>query len=372
MSNQQIQKQNRKLQISGRCSYIVSIPKRWVTDMGLTRGSSVSITWHNSTSLLVTATRPPDSSPAGKKMTIVTVPESEQPATTALKIANLYVSGRNSVQLRFSSRIDNVEKRSRISNLVRNQLIGAEIISDSQENLLVEFLLGNSELTIENAIKRLSSVSSLMLEESIDAFRTSNVNLAKSTIENFEAERFSYYVQRNILGSLGHTVFKDGDVSEPDELGILLLISRALLDSANCAKEIARQVASAGSPSCEFEEAVAINELKELVMKAYHSAVLSYFKQDARAAEETLEMTRLFKSRIENQVRGSMARKTTWDSGWVFSFVSMLASLKKVSELSSEIAELVLELVQKNTVEESVDRVFSQLPPLTVSISKRD
>ncbi len=50
--------------------------------------------------------------------------------------------------------------------------MGAEIVSSSQDNLQVEILLGNSELTIENALKRLSSVSSIMLEEAIEAFKT--------------------------------------------------------------------------------------------------------------------------------------------------------------------------------------------------------
>lgn len=351
--SQQIQKQNRKIQISGRCSYIVSLPKKWVTDMGLTQGSCVSISWHNGNSLLMSVDKQTDTSSLERKITILPVSETESPTTTALKIANLYVAGRNSIQLKFTGRLENAAKRSEISELARNQLIGAEVILDSQESLQIEVLLGNSELTIGNALKRLSSVSSVMLEESLDALKTADGNLAQSVIENYEAERFSYYLQRSVICSLGHTISNvAGEIPEPDDLSIYLLISRAFLDSANCAREIARQVETLESHHLEFDEALAVNQLKDFIIQMYHSAILSFFKQDIRAAEKTLELTRQFQ-RIENDFRSSLGKKSAIDHNQAFALVSVLSYLKKISECSSEVAELVLGLLHEKLIEES-------------------
>ena len=170
-------------------------------------------------------------------------------------------------------------------------------------------------------------------------------------MENFEAERFSYYVQRSIHGSLGHTNFKEGDISEPSELGVYLLISRAFLDSASCARDIARQVvASESKNSFEFDEALVVNQLKEFILQAYHSAVLSFFKRDQKSAEKTLEMASQFQ-KVEAEILKELGRKTTINGDRLFALVAALSSLKKVSELTSEIAEHVMELLQERFVE---------------------
>jgi phosphate uptake regulator len=46
-------KEKRKVQISGKSSCKVSLPKRWVKEMGLVQGSPLAISRHNSTSLLI-------------------------------------------------------------------------------------------------------------------------------------------------------------------------------------------------------------------------------------------------------------------------------------------------------------------------------
>lgn len=348
-------KQNRRIQVSGGCSYIVTIPKRWVTKMGLSQGSAVSITWHNGTSLLLSADSQLLEAPTSeKKVTILPVSETESASTTVLKVANLYVSGRNSIHLRFLGRIDNAAKRAEISNLVRSKLIGAEIISDSQERIQIEMLLGNSELSTVGAIRRLASVASLMLDESIESFKTSDRERALLVLENFEADRFSYYAQRTILGSLSHQVSSNGEENslEDDELGIHLMIARALLEVANCAREIAGRAASHDSDSRgTVEESTGLNVLKQITLQMYNSAILSFAKGDVKTAEEVLEMTRQFE-RIHSETLRSFENKANANNARMMTLVSVLSSLKRVSGITCDIAELILELLQDNYVEE--------------------
>ena len=48
-------KEKRKVQISGKSSCMISLPKKWVREMGLTQGSPLTITRQNGTSLLISA-----------------------------------------------------------------------------------------------------------------------------------------------------------------------------------------------------------------------------------------------------------------------------------------------------------------------------
>ncbi len=198
--------------------------------------------------------------------------------------------------------------------------------------------------------------------------RLSNKEYAAIVVENHEPERFAYYLQRIIRGSLSHMVFKGGDVADPEELGINLLFTRAFLEVANCAKEIMDLVQTLEQSPHGFENLVAINEMKEFIFQTYHSSILSLFKRDVRAAEKTLEMAKKFQL-VEANVRENFGKNSVLDSSQAFALAGLLVSLKKVNELSSEIAGLVLELLQEKFVQES-EKDTKQVVPLLASIPK--
>ena len=45
--------ETRKIQFTGKSSYIVSLPKKWVMDLGLKRGDQIRIARHGSSALQI-------------------------------------------------------------------------------------------------------------------------------------------------------------------------------------------------------------------------------------------------------------------------------------------------------------------------------
>ena len=344
-------KEKRKVQISGKSSCMISLPKRWVNEMGLIQGSPLSISRHNSTSLLISvdknfgnsATRGEDN------VGVLSITNPESPETTVRKIACLYVQGYNTIKVRLPENSISSLHKSAIRELLRRQLIGVEIVSDSSDGLLLQILLGKSELTIENAMKRMSIVSSAMLEDAVGALKLFEKKRAREVMEKDEIERFGSYTARHILGSINHDVFKEGDDSEPEKLAINLMISRAIENAAKCARDVAEQAIRLETPLDE-SKSESLGRLGQCASEIFDSAILSFFKRDSRAAERTVERSKEYGNLERSITDGFRSSNSTSGTEQLMALISSMGSLKNVVQQSMEISSLVLGLTTEQYV----------------------
>jgi phosphate uptake regulator len=349
----QTSKDKRKVQISGKSSCMVSLPKKWVNEMGLVQGSPLTITRHNSTALMISVDRTMEGKglfAGGEDIVVLSIPPSEAPETTALKISCLYLQGFNLIKLKFVDNSLTSARKSSIRELIRRQLIGVEIISDSSDGLMVQILLGKSELSIENAMKRMSIVFSSMLEDAIASLISFDKKRALDVVQKDEIDRFASYASRHILGSLNHRVFKAGDDSEPEKLAVHLVIATAIQNAANCAREIASQVLRLDAPLDE-RNALELAKINETATSIFDSAVLSFFKRDSKAAEKTVESVKRFSDQERDFLETLIRTKNGIRNDEIVALVSTLGSLKKIVRYSSDISAQVLGLSVEQFVE---------------------
>ena len=75
---------------------------------------------------------------------------------------------------------------------VRRRLVGAEVIADSAQEIIIQVLISFSELSVESALRRMFLISASMHRDSIGAFRKLDFDLAKSvTKTDDEVDRFN-------------------------------------------------------------------------------------------------------------------------------------------------------------------------------------
>jgi len=332
---------------------MISLPKKWVNEMGLVQGSPLTITRHNSTSLIISVDRTVAGKgifAGGEDIVVLSIPPIEAPETTAVKISCLYLQGFNLIKVKFAENSLTSARKSAIRELIRRQLIGVEIISDSSDGLMVQILLGKSELSIENAMKRMSIVFSSMREEAISSLASFDKKRALDVIQKDEIDRFASYAARHILGSLNHRVFKLGDDSEPEKLAVHLVISTAIQNAADCAREIASQTLRVNAPLNE-RNITDLRKINETATGIFDSAVLSFFKRDSKAAEKTIESAKKFPD-LEREFLETLTRTKNGTSGEeLVALVSALESLKKIVHYASDISTQVLGLSTEQYVE---------------------
>ncbi|AAM06461.1 TPA: phosphate uptake regulator PhoU [Methanosarcina acetivorans] len=156
--------ETRKVQVTGKSTYILTLPKKWVTKSALGAGSSVNLSYQEDGSLVISplTIRKPT---ASRRLVM-----KESGDELKRNIIGTYIMG-NCQFLEISGIGDQQEIKNEIKELCK-VLIGFEIIEIDGSRVLIQDILDTDEFTIEAGFKRMSSLVFLMFNDLMEIQRT--------------------------------------------------------------------------------------------------------------------------------------------------------------------------------------------------------
>jgi phosphate uptake regulator len=165
--------EGRKLQLAGGSTYVVSLPKRWVTSAGLKAGDTLFLEAESDGSVSVRY-RPVDKPAVRRKV----FHEKGEEARDHLlrKLIGAYVSGFDLIDVRFPA-----ERGPFVRKVAREfcrLVIGPEVIEEQRNALVIQDLSDTSELSSEKCLRRMHLIVRAMLDDAILAFKTGGASLA--------------------------------------------------------------------------------------------------------------------------------------------------------------------------------------------------
>jgi phosphate uptake regulator len=161
--------ESRKVQVTGKSTYIVTLPKKWAKKAKLEGGETVSMSYLDDGSLVIA---PPDWKHADRNLKI-----SFEDNVKRLKreIVGIYILDEyTSIEI-IGKNLDK-EMKKEIKHLCKG-LIGFEVVEDIDDRMIINDFLEKEELTISHALKRMSSIVYLMMDELVIAMQEQNDNL---------------------------------------------------------------------------------------------------------------------------------------------------------------------------------------------------
>src|SRR5215831_13301750 len=189
--------ETRKLQYTGGSSYIVSLPKKWIQDLGLKQGDHVVILRQGNSVLQI--------APASKRMAreqkeaTIEVNKDNNPYFIARKLIALYFLGFNVINIVPKEERLLADQREVIKNIVRRVLMGTEIIADSATGITLQVLINLLDLSVDAAFERMLLIAKSMHRDAILSLRENNIELAKEILKSDdEVDRFSFYIVRQL------------------------------------------------------------------------------------------------------------------------------------------------------------------------------
>ena len=222
---EQTNEEARKIQFTGKSTYIVSLPKKWVTSLGLKAGSPIVITQQNSSLIL---TPKGMAKPVTQRAeAILTVSSKDDPDTITRAIISLYLVGYNFIIVRAREERIGTMQRNVIKELTRKKLVGTEIISETSNEIKLQTLASYPELSVENALRRMCIIATSMHSDAIQALKNLDKKLAQEVIQlDDEVDRFSLYIIRQLKVAVQNgKILKDIGLSGPrDCLGYRVIV----------------------------------------------------------------------------------------------------------------------------------------------------
>ena len=332
--------ETRKIQLTGKSTYIVSLPKKWVTTMNLKAGSELVVLQHSDASLTLTPRNLVRPSKPGEASIVVS--QKEDPNTTMRKIVALYLVGYNLIAVKTQNERITSLQRNFIKDMTRKKLVGTEIISDSPNEMKLQVLLSYPELSVESALRRMCLIAVSMHEDSLKALKNMDKELAGNVITlDDEVDRFSLYIIRQLKAAVqSERVLKDIGLSSPRDCLGYRVIAKSVERIADHAVKIAENLLSLDDKIDDFA-LEKVSEMSLFARSVFDDSIKSLFKKDYLLADSVVMKAKTIAS-MEDQATMAIVKKV--ETVEMSSLRLIMESLRRTAEYASDIAEIVLNL----------------------------
>jgi phosphate uptake regulator len=193
----------RRVQCTGRGSYIISLPKEWVQDLELKRGSEIAFNIQPDSTLTLVPRKIQEKEGRGNaskpKEYYINIDPKETIQSTLRMIRALYAIGADIIRVHFKTTQNSTKYKNEVKNLARDNFLGSEIIEETADEITLQILIKHSEFPIEKAVRRMAIVSLSANRDAIAALKERSTSLFDSVISaHNDVNRLGLYIVRQL------------------------------------------------------------------------------------------------------------------------------------------------------------------------------
>ena len=333
--------ETRKIQFTGKSSYIVSLPKQWILDLGLKQGDQIRMVRKGSSTLELF---PPkfESRNQKKEEAVIEINSEEKASSIVRKLISLYFLGFKTINVKPKDGRLSPIQRNTVKEAVKRMLMGSEIISDSSSGITVQVLVNLLELSVDGAFKRMIHLAKSMSSDALLAVKENNDELAQEVINtDDEVDRFGFYIIRQLkIAIQNEHMLKEMGFRNPRNCLGYRLVVKNIERTGDHAAFIAKDLLEFKKP-VKKEILQKLQDMNEFCLSSLDDACLALFKEDYAQAERTIEETNDI-AKFEKKVRE--ASKSLKDDEEIYRVRRMTENIRRISEYASDIAEIVLNM----------------------------
>ncbi len=332
------QEELRKLQFTGKSSFIVSLPKEWIKEHGLKQGDQVAV-GRNGSSVLEIKPRSIKKSINQESATII-ISNNDNEESVLRKLIALYFLHYQTIHIKPKGNRITPSQRNTIRSAVKNVLMGAEIISDSTEGITVQILINVVGLSVDGAFKRMLHLAKSMQDDVLLALKEGNTELAQQVIDtDDDVDRFGFYIIRQLTIAIEneHMLQEMGFSKSRDCLGYRVIVKN-IERLADHAERMAKDVIEFKKP-INTKSSEKLKELSDYTLNLIDDSCLAMFKQDTIGAEITISNISKI-AKLEKKVLVTI--KSVKNEEEIYRIRKIIENLRRISEYASDIGEIVL------------------------------
>lgn len=212
----------RKIQFTGRSSYIVSLPKKWVLENNLKQGDTVPLIINPDGSITILPKEPKD---IGEKKELE-ISKEYSPDMAVRLVISAYIQGYDTLEILFLDEMPFYKVKIR---KILQGLPGVEIILDEPQRIIAKSLLDEREVNLSEILMRIRSIVISMIGDlELLAENPGEVEVLRdlSDLEN-ELDRFYFLTIRTVNRLLSQrTASEESGIIRRyfDLIGILFIV----------------------------------------------------------------------------------------------------------------------------------------------------
>lgn len=351
----------RKIQRTGRGSYIISLPKEWIQDLGLEKGNQLAFKIQDDSSLLLVPRkilegRKEVKEPPLKEYRIL-VDSEDDPQSVCRKVTSLYVISADLIHIHFRQGNILPEHRAALNKLIKNVLLGSEIIDETSNEITLQILIDHLDFPVEKAIRRMAILALSANRDAILALENMDEKLIEGVAEACnDVDRLNLYIIRQLKYGLERNLFKElGFRTQKEFLGYRIVVNgiKSIADNAlNLANNVMVLKRMIGEQllvlNVPIDEEI-YSQILRFNSKAHYffeESLKALFKRDYDRADRLISEMESFVALESELITLMSAKKVDPNISSIFRLI--LDGSRRIVEYSRNIAEVTL----NRTVEE--------------------
>jgi phosphate uptake regulator len=333
----------RRVQFTGRSTYIISLPKDWARSIGITRGSKVFVEIMPDNSLRI---RPEPRVSEVKLTKIVDLRAGLDVNTAMREIVAAYIAGFETFKVSFNSRASEAAKKLR--SLMDSKLANTMLVDESEDSFTYKVVGPPKPLTMMDAVSWLSRLVNSTFSDLLRGLKDGDVEALKIVRERDDLVDKAFlmvtrYLTKVLTGEV--TVDKAGISSHAEAVHYY--------HAFKTLERIADHLASIASESIKLIEAggrletglVKLLEELSLVLRTIVEALVKLDIETARVVALQIEIlkTKLGELSINVESVNKDAR-----------YNSIIASMGRLLGYSLDLAEIIFDIKAIKVITESL------------------
>ena len=229
--------ETRKVQITGRSTYVISLPKTWVNKVKITNGDSIGMIPRSDGTLLINPKITERGERSNEYLTKSIEVESQEMEEFVREFIGVYLAGYNIIEMNFKKPVSK-NMRQKIRQL-SHSVIGPEIIDESINSVTVKDLLDASDFSIVKGVKRMYIISKGMYTDALSSFNDKDSDLAEDVgSRDNDVDKLNWLISKQFNLILKDVFFADKMGIKPQEALSFLLAARSIERIADHEKRI--------------------------------------------------------------------------------------------------------------------------------------
>jgi len=312
----------------------VSLPIKWVRDIGLEAGDTLNLTPMPNKTLLISSCVGSKERAAPKAT--IEYSHSDSAESNLRVLISHYLVGYDTIRLTTKKGFSATDRKF-IKDSVRQKMIGLELVEESRNELVFQCLLNYNDLPLSRVIKNMYGLVLSMLEDSIAALRDHNMEIAEDIIQrDDDVDRFYFLSVRQLNAAIEDIeLYEVIGIRNPQESLEYRLITKIIERIGDHAVRIAVNVLKMSSG---IDPQDPIFKMAELSHKVFESSM------NVMTEEDLLIINKLVVEAKKISQFGVSLESREFGVQNNIELSMVLESLRRVAEYSGDIAEIAINM----------------------------
>ena len=326
--------ETRKVQVTGKSTYVVSLPKKWVSSVQLKSGDSIAMIPLPDGTMLINPKLKQTDREFSKKVINVDSNDTEQ---LFRKFIGAYLAGYNVIELRTMNNTANREIRKKIHEL-SYFVIGPQIIEETSNSTTLRDLLDSSDFSLLKGIKRMYMIAKDMHLDAIGVLKTHNVAVADDVRHRDEEVDKLYWMiakQYNLI--IRDVFFADKIGIQPLEAQGYLMVAKSLERIADHAAKLSVNVTKLSNEEPIVQKVISLDSE---VVKLLDEAMNAFYQNKFESADRVIDRAKMMSQTIDVLKQEILSMSGSASNIVPLAFI--IDSLERTRAYAEDIAEIAI------------------------------